>query len=83
MFANNIVILLIEIDVVTMFSCLISVMGTLHQGNQQPSTVMPNLNAVVKIPMTLNALVAQNQQLSRKHNKSPQNSFGRSYVNVT
>ena len=43
-------------------SGLISVMGTLHQGNQQSLTGMPNLNAVVQTPMTLNALVAQNQQ---------------------
>ena len=40
-------------------------MGTLHQGNQQSSTGMPNLNAVVQTPMTLNALVTQNQQLFR------------------
>ena len=40
-------------------------MGTLHQGNQQSLTGMPNLNAVIQTPMTLNALVAQNQQLFR------------------
>ena len=32
-------------------------MGTPYQGNQQSSTGMPNLNAVVQTPMTLNALV--------------------------
>ena len=37
-------------------------MATLNQGNQQSSTGMPNLNAVVQTPMTLNTLVAQNQQ---------------------
>ena len=40
--------------------------GTLHQGNQQSSTGMPNLNAIVQTTMTLNVLVAQNQQLFRK-----------------
>ena len=39
-------------------SGLISIMETLHQGNQQSSTGMPNLYAVVQTPMTLNALVA-------------------------
>ena len=39
---------------------LISVKGTLYQGNKQSSTGMRNLNAVVQTPMTLNALVAQN-----------------------
>ena len=47
-------------------SGLISVMGTLHQGNQHSSAGMLNLNAVVQTPMTLNVLVAQNQQLFRK-----------------
>ena len=41
-------------------SDLINVMGTLHQGNQQLSTVMANLNSVVQTPITLNALIAQN-----------------------
>ena len=30
-------------------------MRTLHQGNQKSSTGMPNLNAVVQTPMTLNS----------------------------
>ena len=47
-------------------SGLINVMATLHKGTQQSSTGMMNLNAVVQTPMTLNALVAQNQQLFRK-----------------
>ena len=44
-------------------SGLISIMRTLHQGNQQSSTGISNLNAVVQTPMTLNTLVAQNKQL--------------------
>ena len=47
-------------------SGLISIMGTLHQGNQQSSTGMPNLNVVVQTPMTLMALVVQNQQFTSK-----------------
>ena len=35
-------------------------MGTLHQGNPQSSTGMPNLNAVVQTSMMLHTLVAQN-----------------------
>ena len=40
--------------------------GDSAPGNQQSSTGMPNLNAVVQTPMMLNALIAQNQQLFRK-----------------
>ena len=47
-------------------SGLISVMGTLHQGNEQSSTGITNLNAAVQTPITLNALVVQNQQLFQK-----------------
>ena len=47
-------------------SGLIGVMGTLHEGSQQLSIGMSNLNAVVQTPMTLNALVAKNEQLFRK-----------------
>ena len=47
-------------------SGLINVIGNLHQGNQQSLTSMTNLNAVVQTAMTLNAQVAQNQQLFRK-----------------
>ena len=42
------------------------IIGTLHQGNQQSSTGMLNLNAVVQTLMTLNALIVKNQQLSQK-----------------
>ena len=41
-------------------------METQHQVNQQSSTGMPNLNAVVQASMTLNALVVKNQQLIQK-----------------
>ncbi|KAK1122484.1 hypothetical protein K0M31_009703 [Melipona bicolor] len=47
-------------------SGLISVVETLHQGNQLLLTGMLNLNAVVQTPMMPNALVAQNRQLFRK-----------------
>ena len=48
-------------------SGLISVMGTLHQGNQQSSTCMPNSDAAVQTPMTLNALVTHNQHVIPKN----------------
>ena len=41
-------------------------MDSARQRNQQSSTDMPNLNALVQTLMTLNALVTQNQQLFRK-----------------
>ena len=43
-----------------------SIIGAPRKGNQQSSTGMPNLNAIVQTPMTLNALVAQSHQLTRK-----------------
>ena len=52
--------------------------GIFKTMDKKSSTGMPNLNAVVQTPMMQNALDAQNQQLFRKHNKSPQNSFGQS-----
>ena len=50
---------------------LISVMGTLHQGNQLSSTDMPNLNAAIR--WTLWSLKISS--CSWKHNKSPQNTI--------
>ena len=41
--------------------------GSAREGNQQSSTGMLNLNAVVPISMMLNALVAQILQLFRKY----------------